>query len=237
MRRPIYFFSHDIGGTIVKAALSLASKHGTQYSEIFECTRAMYFFGYPHRCPDPGKLEDAILRLMAEEGPRWPGGMLNYARSLKDTVLEVNDSFLQTQILTQANFINVVSTHQDPVQQIFPLSMSTMATPFERVVKMESPHSDLILAGSDGSHPVNDIADSDWLSKSATICTRGVTDDSFSWGSYRRTAYRLSQTRQPSLTSIPISKNRHELATSRSVGITKIEQKLHHTYAVFSRSR
>ncbi|OBS20434.1 hypothetical protein FPOA_06804 [Fusarium poae] len=171
MRRPIYFFSHDIGGTIVKAiqALSLASKHGTQYSEIFECTRAMYFFGYPHRCPNPGILEDAILRIMAQESLGWPGGMLNYARSLRDTILDVNDSFLQTQILTQANFINVVSTHQDPVQQIFPFSMSTMGTPFERVVKMESPHSDLILAGSDGSHPVNDIADLDWL-------TGGLTD-------------------------------------------------------------
>jgi hypothetical protein len=141
--------------------------------------------------------------------------------------------FVQRERLEQIKLYDILTV----LTKIFPLSMSTMATPFERVVKMESPHSDLILAGSDGSHPVNDIADSDWLSKSATICTRGVTDDSFSWGSYRRTAYRLSQTRQPSLTSIPISKNRHELATSRSVGITKIEQKLHHTYAVFSRSR
>lgn len=40
-----------------------------------------------------------------------------------------------------------------------------MATPFERVVKMEKPNCDLILAGEDGSHPVNDVSYLDWLSK------------------------------------------------------------------------
>ncbi|KAF4956355.1 hypothetical protein FGADI_3932 [Fusarium gaditjirri] len=38
-----------------------------------------------------------------------------------------------------------------------------MATPYERVVKMEKPNCDLILAGEDGAHPVNDVSDPDWL--------------------------------------------------------------------------
>ncbi|KAL6912633.1 hypothetical protein FSST1_010393 [Fusarium sambucinum] len=167
-RRPLYFFSHDIGGTLVKAALSIASKHGKKYADIFECTRAVYFFGYPHRCPNPSILQEAVLRLLAVEPVDWPGSTLHYARSLTDTILEVNDSFLQTQILTQANFVNVVSTVQDPGQQVFPISMSTMGTPFERVVKMESSHSNLIVEGTDGPHPVNEIADSDWLNGDLT---------------------------------------------------------------------
>jgi hypothetical protein len=43
--------------------------------------------------------------------------------------------------------------------------MSTMATPFERVLKMDKPNCDLILAGEDGIHPVHDACYSDWLSK------------------------------------------------------------------------
>ncbi|KAF5228396.1 hypothetical protein FANTH_14527 [Fusarium anthophilum] len=38
-----------------------------------------------------------------------------------------------------------------------------MATPFERVVKMEKPNCDLTLAGEDGFHPVNDVPYSGWL--------------------------------------------------------------------------
>lgn len=61
--------------------------------------------------------------------------------------------------------------------------MSTMATPFERVVKMEKANRDLILVGEDGVHPVNDIADGDWLSRLfidqktiANIVTSGELD-------------------------------------------------------------
>ncbi|KAF9772119.1 hypothetical protein IL306_010177 [Fusarium sp. DS 682] len=94
----------------------------------------------------------------------WSGNMVWYAKILTQTIIKVNDAFLGTQMLTQANFINVVSNlHLDPVQQVFPLCMSTMGTPFERVVKLEKSNSDLILVGPDGEHPVNDIADADWL--------------------------------------------------------------------------
>ncbi|PNP78022.1 hypothetical protein FNYG_08748 [Fusarium nygamai] len=163
-RRPIYFFSHDVGGTIMKAALAMASDHQDKYGDILYCTRAMYFFGYPHRHSSIGLLEEAVLRLMARQQQKWSGHMIGYAKSHTETIIKVNDAFLGTQMLTQANFINVVSNlHLDPAQQVFPLSMSTMATPFERVVKMEKSNCDLILATEDGFHPVNGIADADWL--------------------------------------------------------------------------
>ncbi|KAG5783264.1 hypothetical protein H9Q73_003087 [Fusarium xylarioides] len=163
-KRPIHFFAHDVGGTIVKAALAIASDDQDKYADILYCTRAMYFFGYPHRYSSIGLLEEAVLRLMAQQQQKWSGHMVGYAKSLTETIIKVNDAFLGTQMLTQANFINVVSNlHLDPAQQVFPLSMSTMATPFERVVKMEKSNCDLILAGEDRFHPVNDIADADWL--------------------------------------------------------------------------
>ncbi|KAF5713778.1 ankyrin 1 [Fusarium mundagurra] len=163
-RRPIHFFSHDVGGTIVKAALAMATDDQDKYGDILHCTRAMYFFGYPHRYSSIGLLEEAVLRLTTQQQQKWSGHMVAYAKSLTRTIIKVNDAFLGTQMLTQANFINVVSNlHLDPAQQVFTLCMSTMATPFERVVKMEKSNRDLILAGEDGSHPVYDIADADWL--------------------------------------------------------------------------
>ncbi|KAI1010438.1 hypothetical protein LB503_004992, partial [Fusarium chuoi] len=128
-----------------------------------------YFFGYPHRHSSVGLLEEAVLRLTAQKQQKWSGHMVGYAKSLTDTIIKVNDAFLGTQMLTQANFINVVSNlHLDLSQQVFPLCMSTTATPFERVVKMDKSNSDLILAGEDGFHPVNDIPDTDWLMGSFT---------------------------------------------------------------------
>ncbi|KAF5537760.1 ankyrin 1 [Fusarium mexicanum] len=163
-RRPIHFFSHDVGGTIVKAALAMASDDQDKYGDILYCTRAMYFFGYPHRYSSLGLLEEAILRLMAQQQQKWSGHMVGYAKGLTETIIKVNDAFLGTQMLTQANLINVVSNlHLDTAQQVFPLCMSTMATPFERVVKMEKANCDLIVAGEDGLHLVNDLADGDWL--------------------------------------------------------------------------
>ncbi|QGI80032.1 hypothetical protein CEK25_006761 [Fusarium fujikuroi] len=163
-RRPIHFFSHDVGGTIVKAALAMASSDQDKYADILYCTRALYFFGYPHRYSSVGLLEEAVLRLTAQQQQKWSGHTVGYAKSLTETITKVNDAFLGTQMLTQVNFINVVSNrHLHPAQQVFPLCMSIMAIPFERVVKMEKSNCDLILATEDGYHPVNDLPDGDWL--------------------------------------------------------------------------
>ncbi|KAM0297326.1 hypothetical protein ACHAPM_009859 [Fusarium culmorum] len=59
---------------------------------------------------------------------------------------------------------NVVYTFdQDPEKQVFPFFMSIMGIPSERVVKIESPHSGLMVPWFDESHPFNNVADSDWL--------------------------------------------------------------------------
>jgi hypothetical protein len=85
--------------------------------------------------------------------------------------------------------------------------MSTMATPFERVVKMEKPNSDLILAGEDGVHPVNDIPDADWLSKLVTE-HRTITNIILSGKPNGRTACRFSQNDQSGVASTAIPQTR-----------------------------
>lgn len=83
--------------------------------------------------------------------------------------------------------------------------MSTTATPFERVVKMDKSNSDLILAGEDGFHPVNDIPDTDWLSR-LFIDHRIITNTTLSGKLYGRTARCSSYDHQPSVASTTISK-------------------------------
>lgn len=55
--------------------------------------------------------------------------------------------------------------------------MSIMGIPSERVVKIESPHSGLMVPWFDESHPFNNVADSDWLCKSPSELTQAVTDN------------------------------------------------------------
>ena len=47
-RRPIIFIAHSLGGIVCKQAL-LSAKLDYNYSEIFESTAAIIFFGTPHR--------------------------------------------------------------------------------------------------------------------------------------------------------------------------------------------
>lgn len=59
------------------------------------------------------------MRLMAQKQLRWSGHMVGYAKNLTETIIKVNDAFLGTQMLTQVNFINVVSNlHLDLSQQV-----------------------------------------------------------------------------------------------------------------------
>lgn len=67
--------------------------------------------------------------------------------------------------------------------------MSTMAIPFERVVKMEKSNCDLILATEDGYHSVNDLPDGDWLSR-LSIDQKTLANIVASGDLDRRPAYR-----------------------------------------------
>ncbi|ENH71719.1 Ankyrin-1 [Fusarium oxysporum f. sp. cubense race 1] len=126
-RRPVHFFSHDVGGTIVKAALAMATDQEDKYADILHCTRAMV------------RNLEAVLRLTAQQQQKWSGHMVGYAKDLTETITKVNDAFLGTQMLTQANFINVVSNlHLDPAQQHVALrKMISQASPVQPYQKVD----------------------------------------------------------------------------------------------------
>jgi len=46
--RPIIFIGHSMGGILILQAL-LQCKHGGQYKQLFDSTRAIHFFGTPHQ--------------------------------------------------------------------------------------------------------------------------------------------------------------------------------------------
>lgn len=39
-------------------------------------------------------------------------------KSLSKTIVEVNDAFIHTRMVTQANLVNIISSHEDPEQRV-----------------------------------------------------------------------------------------------------------------------
>ena len=79
------------------------------------------FFGYPHRPLTTADLEEQIFRLLSlKEGlTRYkPGHMARLARSLVETIYEVNSAFIQTKMVIRAILVDIVSTHEDPAQRV-----------------------------------------------------------------------------------------------------------------------
>ncbi|KAI1429531.1 ankyrin repeat-containing domain protein [Xylaria sp. FL1777] len=62
-RTPITFIAHDIGGLIVKKALTIAESSTTYYSISQDCNQVL-FFGTPHRAVDPTGWEDLLLNIL-----------------------------------------------------------------------------------------------------------------------------------------------------------------------------
>ncbi|KAJ4244400.1 hypothetical protein NW762_014528 [Fusarium torreyae] len=161
-RRPIWFVSQDIGGLIVKAALVLASRNESKYSDILHCTRSLVFFNYPHRYVSRGYLEEAISRHLTSL--RWrphPWNLLRATKSLSQTIIEVNDAFIHTQLITQANLVNISPIPEEAT--IFPPFMTSMDLPFEIILRLDRPHSLLTTPLPETAHEFCQLPTVDWL--------------------------------------------------------------------------
>ncbi|KAM0419066.1 hypothetical protein ACHAPT_012005 [Fusarium lateritium] len=163
-RRPIWFLSHDLGGLIVKAAMVLAARYESKYADILHCTRSLVFFGYPHRYETRGVLEEGISRLLTPMQYRpYPEHLLRITKSLSQIVIEVNDAFIQTPLLTQAILVNVVSTNPQNQVTIFEPSTAVMNIPFERRIDIEQPNHWLMAQTPDKPHAFCNEPNDEWL--------------------------------------------------------------------------
>ncbi|KAK4447196.1 ankyrin repeat-containing domain protein [Podospora aff. communis PSN243] len=141
---PISFWSHDIGGMLVKNALVIASRR-TEHYGIYLSTTSLVFFGYPHRSKYARDLVEPLLRLLPPD--MGCADSLDRANLLADAIYEVNAAFDETGILLTARVLSVIS---DPSQvgiepsclqhAIFDHDMAQLGNLNEAVFTLSAPH-------------------------------------------------------------------------------------------------
>ncbi|KAL7905536.1 ankyrin repeat-containing domain protein [Trichoderma velutinum] len=163
-RRPLYFACHDIGGVIVKTAVTLASLDESTYSDILHCIRGIIFFGYPHRSHTMLSLEEQLFWLLTLNNDRYQWGhKMAFIKSLAETINIVNDSFIHTKMLIQARVINIFSTHDDPAKRIFDKFTATFGLTNEYRLSSVKPHLQLMDDEELDAYSKALSPDKDWL--------------------------------------------------------------------------
>ncbi|UKZ96457.1 uncharacterized protein TrAFT101_011246 [Trichoderma asperellum] len=107
--RPIIWICHDLGGTIVKEALSLAMGHPDMYGKMAILTTAIIFLGTPHHSHSVEDLEDQLHKLILLPGPEIRNQALTKIKNLANQVNRVNEAFPATKLLDRALIFNVLT--------------------------------------------------------------------------------------------------------------------------------
>ncbi|KAF5722036.1 ankyrin 1 [Fusarium mundagurra] len=141
---PLAFFAHDIGGIIAKKALILASRYDSEHADISYSTKLLMFFGCPHRTLDAHQdIEILATRLEMLKPADSIVTSLN-RKCLARSIIGVNDSFLNTRVLTRANVINIISSKTDGTERVFDKYTATLGVPMEKVSLIDKSHKELI---------------------------------------------------------------------------------------------
>ncbi|KAL9562989.1 hypothetical protein ACKAV7_012731 [Fusarium commune] len=140
---PLAFFAHDIGGIITKKALILASRYDSEHADISYSTKLLMFFGCPHRTLDTHQdIEILATRLDMLKPADSTATNLNM-KCLARSIIDVNNSFLNTRVLTRANVINIISSKTDPAEKVFDKYTAALGVPMEKVLLIDKSHNEL----------------------------------------------------------------------------------------------
>ncbi|KAG8674131.1 hypothetical protein FPOAC1_000094 [Fusarium poae] len=107
--RPIIWACHDIGGTIVKQALFIASQNVAKYGKIFMHTTGIVFIGTPHRFKSHHDALDQIYQLLFLPGPDIQRGVSRIVEHLTEQISLTNKQFVTTKLLDRACIFNIIS--------------------------------------------------------------------------------------------------------------------------------
>ncbi|KAH7139644.1 ankyrin repeat protein [Dactylonectria estremocensis] len=105
--RPVIWVCHDLGGTIVKETLLLASASPKTYGKIAILTTAIVFLGTPHRAHSTVSLENQLHNLILLPGPAIRSEVLKKVKDLAHQVNRVNQEFPATKHLVRTNIFNI----------------------------------------------------------------------------------------------------------------------------------
>lgn len=134
-------WAEDIGGAIVKLALSIAARE-PEYEQILNATQAVIFFGTPHRASVTHSLDSAILAIVEAcyEGllGTWLPATLNrLARQIED----IHKRF--SLISHQFNIITYYQISSEAWPVIVALGCATLGIPNEIAIGCDRPHKDI----------------------------------------------------------------------------------------------
>ncbi|KAK0655664.1 ankyrin repeat-containing domain protein [Cercophora newfieldiana] len=106
--RGIVFVAHDIGGIIVKKALTIAALNPSKYGDIPYHTTNLVFLGCPHRSTKVD-LEDQVARMLLLTENTFQDWIMEAIHGLVRTIHCVNEEFLDTKVLLHASVFNIVN--------------------------------------------------------------------------------------------------------------------------------
>jgi hypothetical protein len=89
---------------------------------------------------------------MLAGGHGHPRGIVGKVQRLVPSIIDVNGSFIGTNLLTKVTMVNVVSTVGDSSQRVFDKYTTTLDLPFEIVVETDRSHKDLTKAPPDQNY-------------------------------------------------------------------------------------
>ncbi|KAJ8131775.1 hypothetical protein O1611_g1848 [Lasiodiplodia mahajangana] len=107
INRPVIWICHDIGGIIVKEALSIALNNFSKYGEIAILTSAIIFLGTPHRFRSRSHILSQLVRMMLFPGPEITDELWTKVTHLAHQIESVNQHFLGTKIFDRATIFNI----------------------------------------------------------------------------------------------------------------------------------
>ncbi|KAL2817708.1 ankyrin repeat-containing domain protein [Aspergillus cavernicola] len=102
------FVALDIGGILVKKALTLAGLKPAIYGHLDYCTSGLVFASCPHRASTIEQTEDYIGELLSLNSP-FPSDSVRKITELARAVTAINSDFCETKYLLRAVVCNLVS--------------------------------------------------------------------------------------------------------------------------------
>ncbi|KAI0516990.1 ankyrin [Xylaria bambusicola] len=133
-QRTIMFVAHDLGGIIVKDALTLSGLKPALYADVFDFTRLLVFYGCPHRSLSDGEMEDRLNRFLYRpcdsDKPKLPS-LGQSTKALARAVIDINQLYMDSKHNFRSYVFSVFTSEGSDLDQVFDHYTSTMGVPFE----------------------------------------------------------------------------------------------------------
>ncbi|KAH8892620.1 hypothetical protein GQ53DRAFT_840942 [Thozetella sp. PMI_491] len=134
--RSIMFIAHDIGGIILKDALTVAGLKPASYGDIFDFSRVLVFYGCPHWAVDYMDMEDVIAPFIfchLSENPALVTASVHSVRGLARAIVDINSLFIDIKHIFRSYVISVFAgdINSSSVYQTFDSFHATLGMPFE----------------------------------------------------------------------------------------------------------